>query len=141
MPTAPIARRALAAAALLFLAACRIERAPSGRPPGSARTAADSLTRVEQDSASADLVRAALRAHYRDDGAYAQMVEAEIHTYGGVAQAWVVYRARAGGTRSIVDARYGVDAFNLERVGGAWRIVHQASTAEDPARPLAARRP
>jgi len=57
-------KRACLVAALALLAACRVERAASGRPPGT-RTAADSLTAVEQDSAEAVAVEAALRTYYR----------------------------------------------------------------------------
>ena len=48
---------------LLALASCRIEKAPSGRPAGEV-TVADSLARVEQDSAVVAGVNAALRLYY-----------------------------------------------------------------------------
>jgi len=50
-------------ALLLVATACRIERAESGRPPGPP-TPADSLARVEQDSALLAEVDAALRTYY-----------------------------------------------------------------------------
>ena len=57
-------KRALLIATLLFLGACRLERAESGRPAGT-RTAVDSLTRVEHDSTEAVAVEEALRTYYR----------------------------------------------------------------------------
>lgn len=57
-------KRACLIAALALLAACRLERAASGRPPGTG-TAADSLTAVEQDSAEVVAVETALRTYYR----------------------------------------------------------------------------
>lgn len=50
-------------AATLVLAACRIEKAASGRPPGPP-TAADSLARVEADSTLRAGVEGALRLYY-----------------------------------------------------------------------------
>jgi hypothetical protein len=50
--------------ALLVLAACRIERSPSGRPPGPI-TAADTLAQIEEDSISSARVEAAVRSYYR----------------------------------------------------------------------------
>ena len=49
--------------ASLTLAACRLEHASSGRPPGPP-TEADSLARVEQDSSLDAQVQAALRAYF-----------------------------------------------------------------------------
>jgi hypothetical protein len=57
-------KRACLIAALVLLAACHLERAASGRPPGT-RTAADSLRAVEQDSAEVVAVETALRTYYR----------------------------------------------------------------------------
>jgi hypothetical protein len=48
---------------VVCLASCRIEKAPSGRPAGEP-TEADSLARVEQDSALQAGVSAALRLYY-----------------------------------------------------------------------------
>jgi hypothetical protein len=52
-----------ALAAALVLAACRVETAASGRPPGPP-TAADSLARVEADSTLRAGVEGALRLYY-----------------------------------------------------------------------------
>ena len=49
---------------LVPLAACRIEKAASGRPPGGPPTEADSLALVEQDSVLNAAVQAALRVYY-----------------------------------------------------------------------------
>ena len=48
---------------VLLVVSCRLEKAPSGRPAGEP-TAADSLARVEQDSALQAGVTAALRLYY-----------------------------------------------------------------------------
>jgi hypothetical protein len=48
---------------LLALAACRLEHAESGRPPGPP-TVADSLARIEQDSSLTAEVESALRVYY-----------------------------------------------------------------------------
>ncbi len=55
--------RALLPVVLVLAAACRIETAASGRPPGPP-TPADSLARVEQDSAVHAEVRTSLRLYY-----------------------------------------------------------------------------
>lgn len=55
-------RRAVSAVVLVVLA-CRIERAPSGRPTGPA-TAADTLAQVEQDSVAGAQVEAVVRRYY-----------------------------------------------------------------------------
>jgi hypothetical protein len=55
--------RRAALVAVLLLTACRIEKAPSGRPPGPI-TAADTLRQIEEDSISAARVEAAVRAYY-----------------------------------------------------------------------------
>jgi hypothetical protein len=174
---------------LPLLAACSIETAPSGRPPGPP-TPADSLARVEEDSAAQVQVTAALRLYYqrfsaRDwqsfresfwpgatiatrwtppgrstpelyhqsveqfvreapsgPGRLAVFSEAPVHShvrsYGDLAQAWVVYRARFGATADSVRVHHGVDAFSLLRHGGQWRIVSLAFTQELPGRALTA---
>lgn len=57
-----------AVAGCLLFAACRLEQAQSGRLPGPP-TAADSLDRIEQDSALTAGVQAALRDYYGRLGA------------------------------------------------------------------------
>lgn len=57
--------RRLLVCALIALAGCRVEHAASGRLPGEATTAVDSLAQVEQDSALTAGVQAALRLHYQ----------------------------------------------------------------------------
>lgn len=173
--------------ALLALAACRIEHAASGRPPGT-RTAVDSLDLVERDSATREEVRLALREYYnrmsrRDWRAFAAMfwdratiatawtppgerdervvlqtveefvraapagpgrlavfseqpVTIDVHAYGDLAQAWVLYRARFGATRDSVEVHYGIDAFHLLKHDGAWRITGLTFVNESPDRPL-----
>lgn len=183
-------RTASCLVALLVLAACRIERAASGRPPGT-RTAVDSLNLVERDSATREEVRLALHGYYdrfsrRDWRAYAAMfwdqatittrwtrpgeraervvvqtidefvraapagpgrlavfseqpVSMDIHGYGDLAQAWVVYRARFGTTSDSVAVHHGVDAFHLMKHDGAWRITGLTFINESPDRPLVPR--
>ena len=180
MRTAPLV-------ALLCVAACSIERAPSGRPPGPP-TAADSLARLEADSAAYQQVTAALRVYYQRFSARTwsafresfwpgatittrwrrpgergprvvvtpldefirqapngpdrlavfseSMVHAQVRSYGDLADAWVVYRARFGERRDSVRVFHGVDAFHLMRHDGQWRIVGLTFTAEQPGRPL-----
>ena len=55
--------RSAALLAVLVLAGCRIERSPSGRPPGPI-TSADSLAQLEEDSIGAARVEAAVRSYY-----------------------------------------------------------------------------
>lgn len=180
----------------LTLTACgkmvRFERAPSGRPPG-ARTVAESLAAVEQDSAAAAEVREALRAYYarlsaRDwllfsqsfwrggiittkwmppgepaERVYVQTIDdfirrapqgpdrlavfseepvrMDVVTYGSLANAWVVYRARFGATRDSVETHFGIDAFHLMRHRDEWRIASLTFANEVPGRPLVVRRP
>ncbi len=178
-------------ALLLVLAACRIETAASGRPPGPPTTA-DSVARLEEDSTARVQVDAALRTYYRrfssrdwrafrqsfwpgaiittrwtppgaraprvevqaleefirrapeGPGRLAVFSEAPIHlhvrSYGDLADAWVIYRARFGMTRDSVSVFYGVDAFQLLRHDGQWRIVSLAFTQEVAGRPLEALR-
>ncbi len=61
----------------------------------------------------------------------------DIHSYGDLAQAWVVYRARFGTTRDSVAVHHGVDAFHLMKHDGAWRITGLTFITESPDRPLA----
>jgi hypothetical protein len=176
--------------AVLVLAACHIERAASGRPPGT-RTAVDSLSLVEGDSAARAAVRRTLQAYYqrfsrRDwpafrrsfwdgatittrwtpPGARAERVvvqpvdefvrrapegpgrlavfseaplEVDVHLYGDLAQAWVLYRARFGVTADSVTEHHGIDAFHLMRDDGQWRIVSLTFVNETPERPLVRR--
>jgi hypothetical protein len=63
-------------------------------------------------------------------------VSMDIHLYGDLAQAWVVYRARIGATRDSVTAHHGIDAFHLMRQRGVYRIVSVSSVTETPDRPL-----
>lgn len=178
----------LAAAALLpALAACQLERAESGRLPGT-RTAVDSLNVVERDSTEREQVRVTLRNYYsrfsrRDWDAVAAMfwpgatittrwappgaaaprvhvqpvsafvraapdgpgrlavfseqpVTIDIHNYGDLAQAWVLYRARFGMTRDSVTTHHGIDAFHLVKHDGVWRIVSLTFANETPDNPL-----
>ncbi len=185
MRTAPLVGVAL------VLAACRIETAASGRPPGPP-TPADSLARLEEDPAARVEVEAALRTYYRrfssrdwrgfsqsfwpgavistrwtppgapaprvemqsleefirrareQPGRPAVFSEAPVHlhvrSYGDLADAWVIYRARLGRTRDSVAVYYGVDAFQLLRHDGDWRILSLAFTQEVAGRPLEALR-
>ena len=55
--------RCAALLAVLVLAGCRIERSPSGRPPGPI-TSADTLAQIEEDSIGAARVEAAVRGYY-----------------------------------------------------------------------------
>lgn len=57
-------RYASPVAVALVIAACSIERAESGRPPGPP-TAVDSLERIEEDSIARGQVLAALHTYYR----------------------------------------------------------------------------
>lgn len=65
-----------------------------------------------------------------------EIVRANIVTYGVLADAWVVYRARFGMTRDSVATHHGIDAFHLMHDKGEWRIVSLAFTGEVPGRPL-----
>lgn len=69
------------------------------------------------------------------------MVDATIASYGPLADAWVVYRARFGATRDSVETHYGVDAFHLMKHDGEWRITSLTFTGEVPGRPLVVQRP
>lgn len=172
-------------ALLCLLAACSIETAPSGRPPGPP-TAADSLARLEEDSAAHVQVMAALRQYYQrysarnwravrssfwpgatvafrqappgersvrvvvsslDDFIRRQGTEApavfgaapvhwHVQSYGDLADAWVIARARSGSTRERVDTTLGVNVFHLVRHDGQWRIAGLALAGELPGRPL-----
>ena len=172
---------------LVPLAACRIEKAASGRPPGPP-TEADSLALVEQDSVLNAVVTATLRAYYarrsdrdwravrrsfvpgailtwRDSGGgrpervrsqtveefvrrgpdgpgrmavfNERMLHAHVSGYGDLASAWVVFERRSGMGRDSLRVERGVDAFQLYRDGGEWRIAGLASTVEQPGRLLA----
>lgn len=63
-------------------------------------------------------------------------VSMDIHLYGDLAQAWVVYRARFGATRDSVTTHHGIDAFHLMRHRGVYRIVSLSFVNETPDRPL-----
>lgn len=63
-------------------------------------------------------------------------VSMDIHSYGDLAQAWVVYRARFGVSRDSVTVRHGIHAFHLMRQRGVYRIVSVSSVTETPDRPL-----
>jgi len=66
-------------------------------------------------------------------------VHEHIRSYGDLATAWVIYRARFGETVAQVDTLHGVDAFQFMRHDGQWKIMSLAFTAEQPGRPLVAR--
>lgn len=68
-------------------------------------------------------------------------VRMDVVTYGPLANAWVVYRARFGTTRDSVQTHYGIDAFHLMQNRGEWRIASLTFTNEVPGRPLVVRRP
>lgn len=55
---------------------------------------------------------------------------AEVRVHGFLAQAWVRYEAKFGSEEELLTWR-GIDAFNLLRHDGAWRIVSIAFAAED----------
>ena len=58
-----------------------------------------------------------------------RMVSARLEIAGGLAQAWVRYDARFGDPGAIVEWS-GIDAFNLIRHQGQWRIVSLAYAAD-----------
>jgi hypothetical protein len=58
-----------------------------------------------------------------------RMVSARFEIAGGLAQAWVRYDARFGDPGAIMEWS-GVDAFNLIRHRGQWRIVSLAYAAD-----------
>ncbi len=66
-----------------------------------------------------------------------EMTHASVTMYGPLAQAWVTYRWRCGLTRDSTVTHNGVDAFELMRFGGEWRISSLAVTRELPDQPLA----
>lgn len=68
-------------------------------------------------------------------------VRIEVTTYGPLATAWVVYRARLGAAGDSVRTHFGVDAIHLMQQRGEWRIAGLTFTNEIPGRPLALRRP
>lgn len=179
--------RAWIVVALAGIAACRIERTASGRPAGPP-TVADSISRVEEDSAEVAAVTAVLREYYsrlsardwrelrrsfwprgtittvwsppgeRAERVFVQtidqfiraapsgpgrlavfseeMLRPRISVYGPLAEAWVVYRARLGTTPDSLTIHHGVDAFQLMRHDGEWRIVSLTFTGEVQGRPL-----
>lgn len=67
-------------------------------------------------------------------------VRMDVVTYGPLASAWVVYRARFGATRDSVETHYGIDAFHLMQHRGEWRIAGLTFANEAPGRPLVVRR-
>ena len=58
-----------------------------------------------------------------------RMVSARLEIAGGLAQAWVRYDARFGDPGAIMEWS-GIDAFNLIRHQGRWRIVSLAYAAD-----------
>ena len=54
-----------------------------------------------------------------------ELVSADIRVTGGLAQAWVRYRARFGDPGDIAEWE-GTDAFSLLAVDGQWKIVSLA---------------
>jgi hypothetical protein len=186
--TNPVRGCAFAALAIVA-AACRVERAPSGRPSAPAAAAPrDTADFPPADSAAIREVEAVLREHYarfsardfaawrrtfwpdgviatrgiEDDGrarmffgpveGFERDLEPEvfrlavfsedplamhIRTYDDVAQAWVIFRSRSGITPAAVYTYNGLDAFQLMKHEGRWRITSAAFTQEVPGRPLA----
>ena len=72
---------------------------------------------------------------------FEEPVHVDIRTYGPLAEAWVVYRARFGMRRDSVETHYGIDAFHLMKDRGEWRIAALTFTNELPGRLLAVSRP
>lgn len=66
-----------------------------------------------------------------------RLLHAHVSGYGDLAAAWVVFERRSGSRRDSVRVERGVDAFQLYRDGGDWRIASLASTGEQPGRLLA----
>jgi len=58
-----------------------------------------------------------------------RMVSARLEIAGGLAQAWVRYDARFGDPGAVMEWS-GIDAFNLIRHQGQWRIVSLAYAAD-----------
>jgi hypothetical protein len=58
-----------------------------------------------------------------------RLVSAEITVEGGLAQAWVRYRARFGDPGDIFEWE-GLDAFTLMRHGGQWKITSLAYASD-----------
>lgn len=58
------------------------------------------------------------------------MLDARIRRSGGLAQAWVRYRARFGDPGALQEWE-GTDAFTLMQHGGQWRIVSLAFQSDD----------
>lgn len=98
-------------------------------PPG------DSAPRVVVQTVE-QFVRAAPQGPGRLAVFSAQPVTVDVHGYGDLAQAWVLYRARTGERRDALTVHHGIDAFHLMRHNGAWRIVALTFVAETPDRPL-----
>lgn len=59
------------------------------------------------------------------------MLESRIRVSGGLAQAWVRYRARFGDPGDVMEWE-GTDAFTLLQHGGRWRIVSLVFAGDDP---------
>lgn len=66
----------------------------------------------------------------------AEVVRANILTYGALADAWVTYRARVGASAQVAASRYGIDAFHLMKLGGRWRVVSLAFQNEVSGAPI-----
>jgi hypothetical protein len=64
-------------------------------------------------------------------------MHASIVTYGSLADAWVTFRARIRVGRDSTVSRFGIDAFQLVKLGGRWRIAGLATQNEVPGRPIA----
>jgi hypothetical protein len=58
-----------------------------------------------------------------------QMLSADIRVSGGLAQAWVHYRAEFGDLGNVAEWE-GTDAFSLLAVAGQWKIVSVTFTAD-----------
>jgi hypothetical protein len=63
-------------------------------------------------------------------------VHHELQRYGDLAVVWATFRATFGLPGETTATHYGVDAFQLLRHHGEWRIVSLAFTPELAARPL-----
>jgi hypothetical protein len=68
-------------------------------------------------------------------------VRSDIAIYEDLASAWVLYRARFGATPDSVTTHHGIDAFQLLKHAGEWRITSLTFTREVAERPLLPRRP
>ena len=66
----------------------------------------------------------------------AELIRANVVTYGPLADAWVTYRVTCGVARDSVATHYGIDAIHLMKHAGEWRIAGLTFTHEIPGLPL-----